>query len=205
MGNMRIAAAAAALALVSAAAQALPAVQAEFRLGYYPPNPCNDIGQATLNGLASLYLDGSTLASGGPPAALGCSDDGTVSAFELRFDAPSVGTLAFAFAGHWALPDGEAAVCAFECPNPGPPDAPQLLLGTFDRGVFTPAGPGEWQQWQLVGYPGSDGPRSGLALGEIEVRVSAVPEPATLAMLLAGLALVAGATCRTRQGPEARR
>lgn len=182
-------------ACLASAAHALPAVQAEFRLNYYPPNPCTDLGSPTLSGLAALFLDGDLLGRGSPSAPLACSDDGVQASFAIRFDAPTTGALTFAFAGEWGLPDGAAEVFAVEIPNPGPPDSPpQLFLGTFERGTFVPGGVGEWQ---LVAYPGS----SGVDLGGIAVAV--VPEPATGLLLIAGLLALAAARRRLSQQGQA--
>jgi hypothetical protein len=194
MGTMRIAVAAAALALACSAAQALPAVQAEFRLAYYPPNPCIDVGTPTLSGMASLFIDGALLRGGsaGPSTPLACSADGAVADFAIRFNAPAAGTLAFAFAGEWDVPgENDPLVFALagvpETGSDPPTAAPQLELGKFDAdGVFTPAAA---SRWDLVAHT-DDGQL--VDVGDIEVQVGAAPEPATLPLLLVGLAGLAG-------------
>jgi hypothetical protein len=80
----------------------------------------------------------------------------------------------------------------------GPPSAaPRLNLGRFEDGVFTPDTVAEWL---LVGYPGTEALRDGVAIGHIGVVVSAVPEPASGLMLLGGLAALA-ATRRCIRAP----
>jgi hypothetical protein len=189
MKTIRTTAAAALLALAASAAPALPAVQAEFELSYYPPNPCIDLGVPALDGLASLFLEGSLSSRAGPSAALACSDDGFVSTFAIRLGVPIVGELAFDFAGSWALPDGGAPAFAMLAADLGPPsEAPRLVLGRFDGGIFSPDARSDWL---LVAYPGSGDSRPGVVLGRIDVDVSAVPEPASGLALLAGLAALA--------------
>jgi hypothetical protein len=199
MTTIRMSAAAALVVLAALAdqpVQALPAVQAEFKLSYYPPNPCLAFGNPTLVGQAWLHLDGSPLGSAGTAEPLLCSNDGSGSTFAVRFEAPTAGDLTFDFVGIWASAVGDAPAFAMMAVDPGPPSAaPRLNLGQFDNGVFIP---GAKTEWLLVGYPGTETSRDGVAIGHIGVTISAVPEPASWLMLLGGLAALAATRRRIR-------
>ena len=199
MTTIRMSAAAALVVLAALAdqpVQALPAVQAEFKLSYYPPNPCIDLGNPTLAGQAWLYLVGSPLGSAGTAGPLLCSADGSGSTFAVRFEAPTAGELTFDFVGIWAFSNGDAPAYAMMTADPGPPSpAPRLKLGEFDAGIFIPDATTEWL---LVAYPGTGDSRIGVEIGRIGVIVSAVPEPASGLMLLGGLAALAATRRRIR-------
>jgi MYXO-CTERM domain-containing protein len=171
------------LALVGSAAQALPAVQVEFRLNYYPPNPCIDLGVPSLDGLLTLYIDGTAL-SPGASASLACSDDGSGATVAIRFGAPMSGLLGFAFYGLLTDADSEGiAVAAAPDLAEDPPTA--LSLGRFADGVFAP---GDASEWLLVAYPGSASP---VTIGDIVANVNAVPEPGSGLVVLGALAALA--------------
>ena len=137
MTTIRMSAAAALVVLAALAdqpVQALPAVQAEFKLSYYPPNPCIDLGNPTLDGQASLYLDG--LAQGaGSAGPLACSDDGSGSTFAVRFEAPTAGELTFDFEYKKVAPSGDLRIKQIrEVPGPATPGAqPTWLLNETNR------------------------------------------------------------------------
>jgi hypothetical protein len=199
MTTVRMSAAAALVVLAALAdqpVQALPAVQAEFKLSYYPPNPCLDLGKPTLDGQASLYLDGSAKGSAGTAGPLLCSADGSGSTFAVRFEAPTAGELKFDFIGVWDFADGDAPTYAMMTVDRGPPSAaPRLNLGRFEDGVFIRD---DTTEWLLVAYPGTGDTQDGVAIGRIGVVVSAVPEPASGLMLLGGLAALAATRRRIR-------
>ena len=156
---------------------------------------------------APLPTDGSwavfTVDANLPPYSTGWADDnGAPLQFDVSIEAGFVGTLTVVDTGfsgdQFKVLDGQQVLGTTSTPVSGDPsgaitfDADVALANTdFSRGVYTLAAGSHRISGLMVGsLANADGPLNA-TIGAVRLQVSAVPEPASLATLLAGLGLLA--------------
>lgn len=181
---------------------------ANYALNFVPPNPCdatsvggNPLGGATLGGVIDLFVGVPARTSAAASTRFG----GLACGASLSLPAIQIPNLIVAdmtpvylqFAGTlvsgnpgpptvplFAFDDGTAAVAAL------PTSAPSILLG------WLALSPGSRTLSFVGGHPGPPNlplfafASPGVAIGTLAVRIAVVPEPATLALLAAGLAVL---------------
>ena len=95
------------------------------------------------------------------------------SSYGIRFDQPAFGT-SFASASVWGVEHGS--------PAQGP-------FSNWHSIITAPFGPPNQLAWSLTHVGGSPGPTDWLAIDAIEIILTPIPEPSSIALMVAGTAM----------------
>lgn len=195
--------------LAPAPAVATP-VRVDALLSFYPPNPCaaTELGDLTGYALGGTFEFFRRLGPAGDliplvpdpgPPELGGIACGARGRTAFTFDLAPGESLLLSFAGAIAMPEPgppEYPVFAMFVPEPGPPEVP-AAAPLFDLGEVAIPDPGPPEILSLYAFASP-----GHLIGTLEISAAPIPAPAGMALMLAGLAALAG-TRQRREGGAA--